>query len=139
MNFKIVKHSTSVETDMFGYETGKECGEYEVVYEVPCVKYYPSDGKHTIYNVGGIEGTRHYFVVWLSFCDNAEICDLDIMEGYYAFFDCKYWKIVGLTPYQLCGCYKVKMVLERISPRDCPKPLKVCCEEEDGEENGRGN
>lgn len=105
---------------------------YKITYYCHCVQHYPSDSKTTISEIGQkysehVEGTRHLEVAWVELCTcSCCPCDVDIHEGYYAYLSNKFWKIIGTKTYENCGCYVIKLILERLEPRETHKSLIEC-------------
>jgi hypothetical protein len=101
--------------------------DYIITDAFKCVEAYPQNYNDAITEVGsGIEGTRHYYNAWINFCGINDICDIDITEGYYVYFQNKYWKLINIKPYNDCGCWTVKLTLERLTPRETAKKLVEC-------------
>lgn len=100
-------------------------GVYEVLYHTDFVLHHPLDAKKTLETIGRqLEGSRHVEAVWFE----CLACDFDATEGDYAYFLNKFWKIVGTKVTENCGNYWVKLVLERLEPRETHKKLIECVE-----------
>lgn len=98
-------------------------GTYQVLYHTNFVLHHPLDSKKTIEAIGRqIEGTRHVEALWFE-CVS---CDFDATEGDYVYFLNKFWKIVGTKVIEDCGHLWVKLVVERLEPRETHKALIEC-------------
>lgn len=111
------------------YGIQKNCAIYCVTYYQSKVDHYPNSGKTTITSFTGytdnlIETVTNTEIAWLSVCGCQE--GLDIHEGYYAYLANKYWKIVGTRVYEDCGCYDIRLTLQRLEPRETKKDLIEC-------------
>ena len=106
----------------------ESCGIYEVTFYKNCVEHYPNTDKVDIDAIGvagaKFEGTREREIAWIELC--GACCDADIQEGYFAYLNNKYWKIVGIRVYDDCGCKIIKLTLERLEPRETHKELIEC-------------
>ena len=100
---------------------------FEVVYYCDCINHYPSTNKDEIVVVNGaFEATKEVEIAWLDSCSCSVNCDTDIQIGYYVYLSNKYWKLVGQRTYDDCGCYTVRLTLERLEPREASRKLIEC-------------
>lgn len=106
-----------------------DCNPFEVVFYCDCVEGYPNSSKKTIEDIGGLEGVHHLYIAWIELCrcKCVQNCNVDIKEGYFAYFRNKYWKIIGIRDYDDCGCVTLKLVLDRLEPREMPRDVIECC------------
>lgn len=116
------------------------CPMFQVVFNCDCVEHYPTSSKEDITLIaGGFEGIRHLETAWIETCRCGIDCNTDFSEGDYAYLMNRYWKIVGIRLYDDCGCITIKLVLERLEPRETSKALIECinCFETGGELIGK--
>lgn len=103
---------------------------WEVTYFCQCVDHYPTSSKETIETIGGtngFEGTKQLETAWIETCRcGTRPCDTDISEGYYAYINNKYWKIIGVKVYDNCNCPIIKLTMERLTPRETERDLIEC-------------
>lgn len=119
-------------------EYGERCGiEWKVQYVAKCVDHYPKSrqgvtGDINTTDVGEI--VQNYEIVWINpcECDIIDLCDTDIRQGMFAYLLNKPWKIVGITNYDDCGCNIIKLILERLEPREKHRHLKECVDKFEG-------
>lgn len=78
------------------------------------------------------EAIRQYFVVFIEMCNTKcmDLCNSDLRVGMYAYLNCIPYKIVAVRPTNDCGCLTIKLILERIEPREDTCKLITCATEE---------
>jgi len=106
--------------------------EWKVIFQCKCAYVAPvvkSGGKSDIVTLfDAFEGTKQYIqvVVETCACKCYDICSTDIWAGDYLYTQNKYWKILGVTPVNDCGCWYIRIYAERLEPRETHKKLIEC-------------
>lgn len=114
--------------DKYATVEADTAGTWTVVFYCSCVEHYPNSSKTTIEMINTqFEGINELEIAWIDTCQCCGCpCDIDIQVGYYAYLSNKFWKIVGTRTYEDCGCVTIKLVLNRLTPRESNKSLIEC-------------
>jgi hypothetical protein len=111
---------------------GEKCGmDWEVIFYCGCVEHYPKSRQGVtgdIVTTPNGEVVENYEIVWIETCacKCIDLCETDIRVGQFAYLMKKPWKIVGITFYDDCGCNTIKLILDRLDPREEHRKLKEC-------------
>lgn len=112
---------------------GEVCGkEWRVVYWAKCVTHYSKSPQgvtgNILDNLPTNEATHDYQVAFIEPCANKciDLCNTDIREGMYAWLANKPYKILAVQLFDDCNCVTIKLILERLEPRESHKSMLKC-------------
>lgn len=116
--------------DKFGEVTSSK---WEVVYYADGVEHYPKSRQGVTGDILATSTTEvalSYEIAWVEpHCQVIDLCDTDLHDGQYVVLKNKVWKLVGINNIDDdCddSMDTLRLILERIEPREAPRGLKEC-------------
>lgn len=111
---------------------GETCStEWKTVFYCPCAEHYPKSSQGVTGQIVETENgelVKTYEIVFIETCACKcyDICDTDIQVGMYAYLSNKFWKIISVQVYDDCGCFTIKLILNRLEPRETHRKMVEC-------------
>lgn len=111
-----------------------ESSKWEVVYYADNVEHYPKSRQGVTGDILATSTTEvalSYEIAWIepNNCQVIDLCNTDIQDGMYCVLKGKVWKLVGINNID-DDCDDdmdtLRLILERIEPREAPRGLKEC-------------
>lgn len=118
------------ERNKFGEVQGSE---WKVVYYADNVAHYPKSRQGVTGDILATPTTEvalSYEIAWIEpSCQRIDLCDTDIRDGQFVVLNKKVWKLVGINfiDDDCDDCFDtIRLILERIEPRESHRKLKEC-------------
>lgn len=110
-----------------------QSSKWEVVYYADGVEHYPKSRQGVTGDILATSTTEvalSYEIAWVEpHCQVIDLCDTDLHDGQYVILKNKAWKLVGINNIDDdCddSMDTLRLILERIEPREAPRGLKEC-------------
>lgn len=125
-----ILRETPAQRNEFGEVQGTD---WEVIYYAECIDHYPKSRQGVTGDILATPTTEvalSYEIAWIEpECNRIDLCDTDIRDGQFALLNNKVWKVVGIN-FIDDGCDDcfdtIRLILERIEPRESHRKLKEC-------------